>query len=146
MSRFLLTLLVLLRFAACPAEAAPPAEYYVSPTGTAGGTGSSSNPWDLQTALHHPAVVQPGDTIWLRGGTYHGNFFCELNGTAIAPIYVRQFPAERVIIDGAASGAATLEVAGASYTWFWGFEITSSGSQISITFHPPAPNAHRHWR
>ncbi|MEK7061424.1 MAG: hypothetical protein AAB954_02070, partial [Patescibacteria group bacterium] len=46
------------------------AQYYVSPTGSASGNGSLENPWDLQTALNHPAVVHPGDTIWLRGGTY----------------------------------------------------------------------------
>ena len=29
----------------------------------------AESPWDLQTALNHPAV-HPGDTIWMRGGTY----------------------------------------------------------------------------
>ena len=39
--------------------------WYVSPTGTSQGDGSLGNPWDLQTALSHPAPVKPGDTVWL---------------------------------------------------------------------------------
>src|SRR2546430_1201491 len=50
--------------------AAHATEFYVSPTGTASGNGSASNPWDLQTALNQPSSVQPGDTIWLRGGVH----------------------------------------------------------------------------
>src|SRR5438309_1624314 len=49
-------------------------QFYVSPSGTAGGDGSLANPWDLQTALWGPATVKPGDCIWLRGGTYTGSF------------------------------------------------------------------------
>ncbi len=45
-------------------------DYYVAPNGSPSGNGSINNPWDLQTALDQPAAVQPGDTIWLRGGTY----------------------------------------------------------------------------
>src|SRR5262249_46426134 len=45
-------------------------EFFVSPQGRTNGTGAANNPWDLQTALYHPAAVSPGDTIWLRGGTY----------------------------------------------------------------------------
>src|SRR5205807_2187117 len=45
--------------------------HYVSPTGSAAGDGSSARPWDLATALAGAAgKVQPGDTIWLRGGIY----------------------------------------------------------------------------
>src|ERR1700736_1218232 len=46
------------------------ADRYVAENGTPGGDGTISRPWDLQTALNHPAAVQPGDTIWVRGGTY----------------------------------------------------------------------------
>ena len=75
-------------------------QFFVSPTGASGGNGSKSTPWDLRTALSQPANVQPGDTIWLRGGTYSGIFTSSLTGTASAPIIVRQFPGERAIIDG----------------------------------------------
>ncbi len=49
------------------------AGFYVAPTGTSSGDGSLSRPWDLATALAGAGgKVQPGDTIWMRGGTYKG--------------------------------------------------------------------------
>ena len=43
--------------------------YYASPAGTPGNDGSRARPWDLATALGGArGMVQPGDTIWLRGG------------------------------------------------------------------------------
>ena len=99
--------------------------YYVAPGGSSGGDGSAGAPWDLATALAHPAAVQPGDTIWLRGGTYSGSFTSALAGTMGAPIIVRQYPGERATIDG------NLVIFG-SDTWYWGFEVTNSD--------PSAPN------
>jgi hypothetical protein len=92
----------------------------VSPSGSSSGDGSASRPWDLATALNHPTAVKPGDTLWLRGGTYGNSqteFSSRLAGTASAPIKVRQYPGERATINGG------LGVRG-PYTWFWGFEIT----------------------
>ncbi len=43
-------------------------EFYVSPAGTSSGNGTERHPWNLATALKHPSIVKPGDTIWLRGG------------------------------------------------------------------------------
>jgi len=104
-------------------------EWYVSPSGTAGGNGLTNSPWDLQTALNHPASVQPGDTIWLRGGTYSGTFISILSGTSESPIIVRQYPGERATLDGGNSSDATLTTHNSNYssfstyTHFWGFEI-----------------------
>src|SRR5437867_1936882 len=91
-----------------------------APAGTSRGDGSRDRPWDLATALSGGrGRVQPGDTIWLRGGTYTGNFDGTLTGTSAAPIVVRQYPGERATIDG------NLHVHGA-YAIYWGFEITQS--------------------
>lgn len=47
------------------------AEYFVSPTGNSGNPGTLASPWDLASAVTgHSGTIQPGDTIWLRGGTY----------------------------------------------------------------------------
>jgi hypothetical protein len=104
-------------------------EFYVSPQGTPFGDGSIIRPWDLQTALNQPPAVQPGDTIWLRGGTYAApRLASSLTGTAGAPIIVRQYPGERATLDGAGATPdqpETLQIRGA-YTWYWGFEITNS--------------------
>lgn len=93
--------------------------YYVAPDGSAAGDGSASRPWDLRTALAQPGVVQPGDTIWLRGGTYRGEFRSTLTGTAARPVVLRQYPGERATVDG------RLEVGG-RYAYYWGFEVMYS--------------------
>ena len=103
------------------------AGWYASPTGTSSGNGSSSAPWDLATALRGGnGKVQPGDTVWLRGGTYPGNIHSYLTGTAAAPIVVRQYPGERAIIDGGGSTAGDNFVAAGDYSIFWGFEVTNN--------------------
>ncbi len=80
--------------------------WYVSPTGSSSGDGSINNPWDLITALEDNTVstnknyvVKPGDTIWLRSGTYTGPFTSKIKGTASAPIVVRNYNNEKVVIN-----------------------------------------------
>lgn len=114
-----------------PAADRPPRGFYAAPQGSTAGDGSVRHPWDLATALAGgPArtEVQPGDTIWLRGGTYRGSFRSTVAGRAGAPVVVRQFPGERAIIDGASSTKDTWLVSG-EYSVFWGFELTNSNPQ-----------------
>src|SRR5205085_7248650 len=103
------------------------AGWFASTTGTTTGDGSRQ-PWDLQTALNggHGKVL-PGDTIWLRGGTYAGTFTGALAGTSSAPIIVRQYPGERAMIDGGNSSIETLSVDG-QWAVYWGFEVMQSGT------------------
>ena len=98
------------------------AEWHVAPTGTPAGDGSAAKPWDLLTALKHPAVVQPGDILWLHGGAYLGGkretFSSELKGAPDKPIILRQFPGERATV------SPTLTIGGEN-VWYWGFEVTN---------------------
>jgi hypothetical protein len=139
-----LGLLTLLVFLSIGVEfGAAGADFYASPTGTtstAVGTGAITNPWALQTALAQPAVVQPGDTIWLRGGTYVGTFASYLTGTVASPIQVRQYPGERATVDAVSTplGNTVLSVYGA-YTWYWGFEVTNSNTTRTSSTTGSAP-------
>jgi hypothetical protein len=76
------------------------AEFYVATNGSQSGNGSISSPWDLQTALNHPSKVQPGATIYLRGGDYVGKYSSRLTGTPAAPITVRSYPGEWARVEG----------------------------------------------
>src|SRR6185312_4380164 len=104
--------------------------WYASPTGSSGASGTASAPWDLATALGGGhGKVQPGDTIWLRGGTYGAGdnstvYTSALTGTSTQPIIVRQYPGERATLN------ANLAVNGA-YTWYMDFEVanTQTGPQ-----------------
>lgn len=121
-SRAAALLLPLITFAPAVARAA---EFYVSPQAVEGGDGSIARPWTLKTALSHPSSVRPGDTIWLRGGTYSGTFISYLTGTAAAPIVVRQYPGEHARIDGGSTVGMGLRIYG-GYSWYWGFEVMFS--------------------
>ena len=130
-----------------PIAVAAAGEFYAAPNGTPRGDGSIARPWDLATALRPPAAVQPGDTIWLRGGTYTiplgGHILCGLVGTAAAPITVAQYPGERATIDikGAAQGfffTNSPNPAGAAYVNFKNFEVTNSDLNRSTREGPVA--------
>src|SRR5207302_10567663 len=108
--------------------------YYAAPNGSPAAEGSAARPWDLRTALQGASGrVQPGDAIWVRGGTYKGSFRSTVAGTAAAPVVIRQYPGERAVIDGASSDKDTWIVAG-EYTTFWGLEFTNSNPRrVSIS-------------
>ena len=112
--------------------------YYVATDGTSGGDGSTDSPWNMATALSGAGgTIQPGDTIWVRGGTYFAPFTSTLNGDASASIIVRAYPGERAIIDGKDvpnNGSEILTVDG-SFTVFWGLEIINSATQRTDTRH-----------
>ncbi|HWR50110.1 MAG TPA: hypothetical protein VN428_03330 [Bryobacteraceae bacterium] len=101
------------------------AEYYAAPTGNSSNDGSITRPWDLYTALSRP---QPGDTVWLRGGTYNGTFDCLASGTTSLPIKYRQYPGERARVDGGTSIYPAI-TAKCSNVWFQGFEIFFSDTR-----------------
>jgi hypothetical protein len=102
-----------------PVSAIQGSNFYVSPNGSAYGTGSISKPWNLATALSHPPAVKAGDTIWLMDGTYYGIFNSTLTGSQEIHIIVRAMPDERVTING------SIVVYG-QWTTFWGLEIMNS--------------------
>ena len=112
---------------------APGMDFYAAPNGSNAGSRAIGSPWDLQTALNQPGTVNPGDTIWLRGGTYRSSgsngFDSQLNGTASSPITVRNYNGEQPVIDdtGMAFGLALH----GSYTYFSGIQVTGSPSGSS---------------
>src|SRR5918993_2788095 len=117
---------VLLALAWVPQLAAA-ADIYVAPEGMSTNLGTITSPLDLATALSADSPARPGDTIWVRGGTYPGEYVSALNGTAWAPVIVRNYDRERATIDTRNGWGAALTINGA-YTWFWGLEIMSGGS------------------
>jgi uncharacterized protein YjdB len=101
--------------------------YYVAPGGSSSGDGSASKPWDLTTAFNGGGGrVQPGDTIWLRGGTYLGKlFFVNTNGTPGNLITFRQYPGERATLNG------EVDLRG-NYTALQGFEILNTTNSVDV--------------
>jgi len=104
-------------------------QFYVASTGSPSGNGSANNPWDLQTALDHPAQLSAGDTLWVGEGVYSApleGFVSVLTGSPAAPIIVRNQDGGRATIDGG------FHVRGED-TWYWGLEFATSTSPPSST-------------
>jgi RNA polymerase sigma factor (sigma-70 family) len=103
------------------------AGYYASPYGKPDADGSITRPWDLKTALSATSIVKPGETLWLRGGHYGGGFTVKLAGTAQQPVTIRNYPNERVLLDGFSQsmfyGRTTVFVLG-GFVNIHGIEIT----------------------
>lgn len=112
------------------------ADFYVGADGLPGNPGTKESPWDLRTALSHPAQLKPGDTIWLRGGTYDTGwrvYQSKLEGVPWDPIRVRQYPGERVAIEG-----SLFQFSG-GFTEYEGFEIRNSSANHTTTEEGPFP-------
>src|SRR5262245_36190184 len=115
-------------------------EHYVGPEGEAANPGTTEAPWDLASALAGRKEINPGDDVWVRGGTYKGKHELTLAGREGAPIHVRAYPGERAtLLDG------TLQVsAPARHVWVWDLEITTSTPPEARVItepgsHPPLP-------
>lgn len=103
------TLLIVTILLHSPAGLCPAADYFVAPDGKADNAGTKDSPWDIASALAgQQSEAKPGDTLWLRGGTYKHpdrnrtsyGYEVKLAGAKDKPIVVRAAPRERVTIDG----------------------------------------------
>lgn len=103
------------------------ADFYASTSGS-GTTCSFASPCSLQTALNNQANMGPGDTLYLRGGTYLGKFSSALDGGT-----VRSYPGEWAVIDGnlttTLNGAINASVTTINLTSGTGIDV---GSKVAI--------------
>lgn len=60
--------------------------------------GSRTQPW--KTLSIAVSKLTPGDTLYLRGGTYYDHVRVSVRGTRPKPITIRSLPGELAIIDG----------------------------------------------
>lgn len=76
------------------------ATYYVSPTGNNTDPGTISRPFATLQKAHD--VANPGDTIYMRGGTYHftAQVWIDRSGSSGNYINVFNYPGELPIVDG----------------------------------------------
>jgi hypothetical protein len=124
-------------------SAAPQAAlFYASPSATGSGDGSIGSPWTLQQALDGPSALHPGDTVYLRGGSYNNvSYNAYVSGTSSAPIVFRAYPGERATIrknDVSSTTFFPLRIYG-DYLWFWGIEIRNDSPLRNEPFSPDCP-------
>jgi len=105
------------------------ATYYVSPSGSDANSGTLTAPFvTLQKAVN---LANPGDTIYMRGGTYalSGQVNINRDGTSGNPIRVFNYPGEVPILDAASATNSAVELIrmlDASWWHFKGLEIKNS--------------------
>lgn len=120
---------------ATPAPTAPPATgagpmvpggrvLFLSPSGSDGAAGTATAPWRTLSAA--ASRLRPGDTLYVRGGTFVGQGMqWTVSGTAAAPIWVKAYPGERPVFDGNASVGQFLWFrGGASHVYVDGLTVT----------------------
>ena len=119
-------------------QAANRSVHFVAPNGEPGNEGTRESPWDIASALDGQHGIEPGSTIYLRGGVYkhrpEEHFNVHLAGTEENPIHVRPFPGERATIDG---GLYVLSPT--AYVWIWDLEFMVSEPN---PLNPVEPGSH----
>jgi hypothetical protein len=89
----------------------PHNQWYVSTTGSNTNAGTIGSPWSLSYAAGGAGVrIVPGDTVWVRGGTYSSQtgFKISVSGNACHKVTFKQYPGETVILDGAIAEFTTV--------------------------------------
>ncbi len=66
--------------------------------GDDGAEGTQQGPW--KTLGHALRRLKPGDTLYLRGGTYYEKVSLSRSGTEQAPITIQSYPGELAVLDG----------------------------------------------
>jgi hypothetical protein len=112
------------------------AEYYIAPGGSDSNSGSLGSPWgDFDFAIDN---INPGDTLYVRGGTYNLNSRLQIRnnegGTAANPINMWAYPGESPILDfnsmtvawGGTSGRGIQIDEGADYISLKGLTIQNA--------------------
>lgn len=119
-----LSLLVAIVMAASSPLCIGAATYYVAlpPTGSDTNPGTLESPW--ATLQHAAGVIQPGDTVFLRAGSFAGAHFTT-SGTAGLPITIKAFAGETVEIDSDNPNTPDgINLEGASHFTVEGLRIT----------------------
>jgi plastocyanin/regulation of enolase protein 1 (concanavalin A-like superfamily) len=92
------------------------ATYYVATTGNDANAGTDAAPFrTIQKAV---SIVNPGDTVLVKAGTYTGSLLFTRSGAANAYITIKNYQNDNVILSG------TNPTVKASYLIISGFEIT----------------------
>jgi Pel9A-like, right handed beta helix region len=120
-------------------EAGPEAAtYYVATNGSDSASGTSTNT-PFRSLFKAHSVANPGNLIYIRGGTYTTNAVLTINrnGTAANPIRLRAYPGEHPILDFSpqtfSSGNRGIQLQ-ASWWRIHGLEIAGAGDNgMNIT-------------
>jgi len=111
------------------ASAAAAASYYVAPGGNDAGPGSEAEPW--QTLAHAVGALAPGDTLFLRAGTYAEQLVPTQSGADGQPITIAAYAGEEPVIDGSGISLDTMtglvDISDLSHVTIQGLHVQHAG-------------------
>lgn len=102
-------------------------DYFVSPRGDDGGSGTSDSPWKSLAKAARAGMA--GDTIYVRAGRYRERLLPANSGREGAYVSFRAYPGETAIIDGdglAIAWGGLIETSGLDYILVSGFSIVNA--------------------
>ena len=132
-SRGKLRTLGLFGLVVCAPSLASAATYYVAPSGSNSGAGTQATPFaTLQRAVD---IANPGDTIYMRGGTY--KFSSQTNigtrdGSSGNHIKVFAYPGETPVIDAINASGYGLALSSANFWHIKGLEVKNAAIGITM--------------
>jgi len=92
------------------------------------GYGTITNPLSLQDAGAY--IISPGETVYLRGGTYTGDYEIDVSGTAEGQITFEPYQDEQVIING------SLQINGDYITINGKYQLIVTNLSITERYYP----------
>jgi hypothetical protein len=117
------------------------ADYYISPSGSDSNSGSSTLPWKtIQKAAN---LVNPGDTVYLKGGTYYQYTRFERGGSSSSGVTFTTQNGEIAVLDGSLvapnppdpwAGRNGVVAIYTNYLTFKNIEITKSAVQGIVLY------------
>jgi len=93
--------------------------FYVSATGNDSNSGTAAAPF--RTIQKAADLAAPGDTVYIRGGTYKQQVVIKRSGTSGNVITFTNYPGETVIVDGTGFGYS-----------YWGYSLIDLNGQDYI--------------
>jgi len=123
----LLVMAVVMGFNAAPpiVEAASGSVYYVAPNGDDSNPGTIDRPW--RTVQKAAQMLQPGDTVYIRGGRYQEYIVPARSGTEGSYITFGAYPEEEVVLELSSGSDAVINPRGREYIIFEGLTIDAKG-------------------
>ncbi|MGB5824637.1 MAG: stalk domain-containing protein [Proteocatella sp.] len=105
--------------------------YYVSATGSDTNSGSISEPF--KTIQNGVSALTAGDTLLIREGTYTEKVNIKNSGSSSGFITIKNYPDEKVIINGNNTAGANLSIFNKSYIRIEGLELgNNSGNDTPM--------------